>query len=306
MNGIFIRKKFNSLLFLMLLCGLYFIGMYIYSGTESGALSFLILGILICLVVIPFGLFNRGAFIQINEDSIKAKYHLFGKIDCKISDTLFVMPQMNTLTILLKNGKRHVIMGIKNPQLLAAEIRRKNFTLETQHPESLHKEIEAQQAAKKKKLIWVIVSCIIMFANIFLAAALTGGREMHAFSNLDWFLFVAAGIIEIVAVVAMFIFADQCGKYQLPIAHLKHRLKGAYIAFHPLPPGNAKRIYTDINNTGRLIVCGFPNDESVYCIIQQFMTPSQLETVHTTEIYENESVLAEDLTGYIDITTHFQ
>ena len=285
----------------LLLCGIFcFIEM---SGVRFWGIT---VGVITCIGSITFHLFNHDAYLHIDDGHIKGKYHWFGKIDCATTDVAFGIPQINTLTILLKNGKRHVIMGIENSQLLAAEIRRQIFTVETDHPESLHRKIAVAQAAKKKKLIWVIVSFIMMFANIFLAVALTDGRDMHEFSNLDWFLFVAVGTIEIVTVVAMFIFADQCGKYQLPIVHLKHRLKGAYIASHPLPAGNIKRIYTDENNKGRIIVCGFPNDESVYCIIQQFVTPSQLETVHTTEIYENEDVFAEDLIGYIDITTHFQ
>ena len=58
MEGMFLRKKFNIWLFLLFLCGLTFIGMYIFLNivdpeATSELLTFLIVGIMICLVVIP-------------------------------------------------------------------------------------------------------------------------------------------------------------------------------------------------------------------------------------------------------------
>ena len=135
MKGIFIRKKFNVWLLLLFLCGLFFIGMYIFlnivdSEATSELLTFLIFGILLCLVAIPSWLLNHGAFIQINNDSIRAKYHLFGRIDCNMNDVDFALAQINTLTIQLKNGKRHTIMGLENPLELCSVIRR-NMNFET-------------------------------------------------------------------------------------------------------------------------------------------------------------------------------
>lgn len=147
-----------------------------------------------------------------------------------------------------------------------------------------------------------------MFANIFIAVALTGGKEMYEFGTLDWILFAAMGVVELVTVVATFYSAGKCGKHLLPIEHLKFRLKGAYIASQSLPSGNVKRIYTDENHTGRIVVYGFPNDESVYYCVQEFAGNFLLKTVHTSKIYENEDVLTEetDLHMFIDITQHIQ
>ena len=151
MEGMFLRKKFNIWLFLLFLCGLSFIGMYIFLNivdpeATSELLSFLIVGIMISLVVIPSWFLNFGAFIQIGEDSIKAKYHWFGKLNCKIGEVAFAMAQANTLTILLKNGKRHIIMGIENPWPLASAIRQHIFTVETEKPDTLLRKLEEVQA----------------------------------------------------------------------------------------------------------------------------------------------------------------
>ena len=118
MDGVFLRKKFTGWLFLLFVCSLFFIGLYIFLNivdpkATSELLTFLIMGILIILVVIPSWLLNLGAFIQISENSIKAKYHWFGKLNCKIGEVAFAMAQVNTLTILLKSGKRHMIMGVE-------------------------------------------------------------------------------------------------------------------------------------------------------------------------------------------------
>ena len=311
MEGMFLRKKFNGWLFLLFVCGLFFIGLYIFLNivdptVTSELLTFLIMGILICLVVIPSWLLNFGAFIRIDEDSINAKYHWFGKIDCKLSDVTYAVARINTLIIQLKNGKTHTIMGVENPWPLASAIRQQIFTVETEKPDTLLRKLEEVQAARKKKLYWVIGCIALMFANIFIAVLLTGGKEMYAFSNTDWILFSIMGVVEILTVIFTFYFAGQCGKQLLPIEHLKYRLKGAYIATTPLPAGIVKRVYTDADHMGRIVICGFPNDESVYYCVQEFVEDYLLKTVNTSEIYENEDNLPnEALSTFIEISDHF-
>ena len=312
MDGVFLRKKFNGWLFLLFVCGLFFIGLYIFLNivdpkATSELLTFLIMGILIILVVIPSWLLNFGAFVHIDENSIKAKYHWFGKLNCKTDEIAFAMAQVNTLTILLKSGKRHVIMGVENVWPLASAIRQQIFTVETETPNALMRKLEEVQAARKKKLYWVIGCVALMIANIFIAVLLTGGKEMYAFSNTDWILFSIMGVVEILTVILTFCLAGQCGKQLLPIEHLKYRLKGAYIATTPLPAGIVKRVYTDANHMGRIVICGYPNDESVYYCVQEFVGNYLLKTVDTSEIYENEDSLPnEALSTFIDISDIFQ
>lgn len=312
MDGVFLRKKFNGWLFLLFVCGLFFIGLYIFLNivdpkATSELLTFLIMGILIILVVIPSWLLNFGAFVHIDENSIKAKYHWFGKLNCKTDEIAFAMAQVNTLTILLKSGKRHVIMGVENVWPLASAIRQQIFTVETETPNALMRELEEVQAARKKKLYWVIGCVALMIANIFIAVLLSGGKEMYAFSNTDWILFSIMGVVEILTVILTFYLAGQCGKQLLPIEHLKYRLKGAYIATTPLPAGIVKRVYTDANHMGRIVICGYPNDESVYYCVQEFVENYLLKTVDTSEIYENEDNLPnEALSTFIDISDIFQ
>ena len=143
MEGIFLRKKTSIWLVLLLLCSLFFIVFAVYQqGVDTGeALSFLIIGVLMGLVAISAMLMNRGAYFRIENNRIKAKYHWFGRLDCSIKEVQFVMPQINTLTLLLKNGKRHVIIGIENPWALSSAIRKLNFKPEAEAPDTLRKQL---------------------------------------------------------------------------------------------------------------------------------------------------------------------
>ena len=81
MEGMFLRKKFNIWLFMLFACGLFFIGLYIFPNiidaeSTSEPLTFLFTGILIILFVVPSWLLNYGAFIRIDEDSIKANFRM--------------------------------------------------------------------------------------------------------------------------------------------------------------------------------------------------------------------------------------
>ena len=308
MDGIFIRKKTNIWNVLLLLCGVSFVALYVFlnivdSEATSELLVFLIMGILCGLVGVASMLLNHGAFVHVTGNTIKAKFHWFGKLDCSIDDVEFVLPQTNTLTILLKNGKRHVIIGVENSWDLSSAIRRQSFEIEAEAPDSIRNQLAEAQATRKKELWWVFGGVALMFANIFIAVLLTGGRDLHEFSKLDWTIFVTMGFVELTTVIGLFYAAQRCGKLLLPIEQLKYRLCGAIIANYPLPTNNTTAVYTDENHTGRIVVCGFPNDESVYFCVQEIVGNFELETVHTSEIYDSIDELPVDaFSALIDIT----
>lgn len=274
MEGMFLRKKFNVWLFLLFLCGLAFIGMYIFLNivdptATSKLLTFLIVGIMMCLVVIPSWLLNSGAFIHIDEDSIKAKYHWFGKIDCKLSDVVFAVARVNTLIIQLKDGKTHTIKGIENPWPLASIIRR-NMSFEvTEQPETLNEKLNNLKANKKNGLIYVCSGVALMFVIIFITVFLTGEREMHEFSNIDWTIFAIMVATEIATAVATFYFAGKTGKNNIPIEKLQYEIQRRIIETQPLLPGFVIAVYTDENYTGRITLFGYPNDSAVYYSVQE-------------------------------------
>ena len=308
MDGVFLRKKFNTWLFLLLVCGLFFIGLYIFLNivdptATSELLTFLIMGILIILVVIPSWLLNFGAYIHIDETSIKAKYHWFGKIDCKLSDVVFAVARVNTLIIQLKDGKTHTIMGIENSWPLASIIRR-NMSFEvTEQPETLNEKLNYLKANKKNGLIYVCSGVALMFVIIFITVFLTGEREMHEFSNIDWTLFAIMVATEIATAVATFYFAKKTGKNNIPIEKLQYEIQRRIIETQPLLPGFVIAVYTDENYTGRITLFGYPNDSAVYYTVQELDAEYNLVQEYTSaETFEDQEGLIEGFRSLIDIT----
>ena len=307
MEGMFLRKKFNIWLFLLFLCGLAFIGLYIFLNivdpvATNELLAFLIVGIMICLVVIPSWLLNLGAFISIDDDSIKAKYHCFGKIDCKLSDATFAIARVNTLIIQLKDGKTHTIMGIENSLPLASFIRRNMSFETTEQPEELMKELSNLKSTKRKGLIYVCFGVALMFINIFITVFLTGEREMHEFSNNDWTIFAIMVATEIATVVATFYFAGKTGKNNIPIEKLQYSIQRRIIEAQPLLPGFVIAVYTDDNYTGRITLFGYPHDGAVYYSVQEFASDYTLFRAYTSDVYASQEELPANFEVLIDIT----
>ena len=312
MEGLFVRRKTGSCYFVLLLlsgiclAGLYGFLMVVDPEDTGGTVILLIAGILISLAAV-FGMgFNRGAFLRIGEQTIRAKYHWFGNLDCGIQEVAFVLPQANTLTILLKSGKRHTIMGVENAWAISCALRRELFAPETERPDDLRKKLAHIQAQRKKALWKVWAGVALLFGNIFIAVALTGGKDPEAFGKGDWFLFGAMGVIEMLTLVWLFYAAGRCGRYLLPMEQLKYRLRGALIAATPLPSNIVRRVYTEENHLGRIAVCGFPNDESVYYCVEKCIGKPELKTVYRSEVFRSEAALPqEDFDGLIDITNIF-
>ena len=177
------------------------------------------------MVVIPSWLLNFGAFIHIDENSINAKYHWFGKIDCKLSDVTFAVARVNTLIIQLKDGKTHTIMGLENSWPLASLIRRSMSFDVTEQLETLNEKLNSLMTAKKKGIIYVCSGMALMFINIFVTVFLTGEREMLEFSNIDWTTFAIICAIEIVTVIITFYFASKTGKNNIPIEKLQYEIQ---------------------------------------------------------------------------------
>ena len=308
MEGIFIKKKNNIWSILMLWCGIFLAVLYVGlkmvdAEATDGLITLLVLGVCCGLVAVPSMLLNRDAYIRVENGTVKAKYHWFGKLDCTIAEIAFVLPQVNMLTILLKSGKRHVIMGIANAWSVAATIRKEGYRVEEEAPDVIRAEMARAQAARKKTLLWVLGGAILIFANIFIAVGLTGGRDMPVFTKTDWVIFAAMSVVELATVVVLFFLADRCGKQQLPIEQLKYRLRNGAIFTYPMPNNKVVAVYADVNGGGRIVVCGFPNDASVYYYIQEVVGNYELETIHTSEIYDSPEELPEEIfTWLVDIT----
>lgn len=308
MKGIFIRKNFNGWLLLQLLCGLSFIGMYIFfnvidtTKNANVTLIFLVIGILMCLTVISLWLLNYGAFFNVSEEFIQAKYHWFGKINCNLTDVDFALARVNTLIIQLKNGKVYTIGGIQNSWELCSFIRQNmNFDANVQ-PSKLIEELNELKSTRKKWFIYTCFALALMFINIFVTVFLTGERDFNEFSKTDWKIMTVMGAVECVTVIMTFWLALKTGKNNTPIERLNYYIPRTIIETKPLLPGNMLKVYTDRDYMERLTLFGFPNEDSVYYSVERIDGNYNLEKIFTSEIYEDIDHMPDGLEWLIDIT----
>ena len=160
---------FLSGAFLIGLCGFL---RAVDSQTGSELVVLLLMGTVFCLAAVLSGLYNRKGYIYLKNGRIQARYHWLGRLDCAIEDIAFVLPQINTLTILLKSGRRHIITGVADSWLLSRLIRRRLYAAERELPDSLRQELNLAKAKRAKTLTWVICGTAMLFVNILLTVLL--------------------------------------------------------------------------------------------------------------------------------------
>ena len=305
-NGIFKQDKVGGIT--CLFSGILLIGLFIIIGfkdSESTLILVLLgigIGIVFSLLGVCFLLFNYKAFFYIDNEHIKGKYHYFGKIDCSIQDVIFALGRNRTLIIQLNDGKTHTIMGIENAWHLASTIRR-NMTFDVaEQPEALIEKLNNLKSSKKKGLIYVCSGLALMFINIFITVFLTSGREILEFSKTDLLVFAIMGAIEIATVIATFYYAQKTGKNNIPIEKLQYTIRRRIIETRPLLPGNVIKVFADENYTGRLILYGYPNQNSFYYTVQEFASDYSFFKSYESETYDSIEHLQTGFESLIDIT----
>ena len=250
--------------------------------------------------------FNRCGYFKIEQGRIRARYHWFSKLDCGLDEVAFAYGQSMNLNILMKNGKGYTIAFLENAHELSNEIQRQISTREQESSDALKNQLAQVRLRRRRGIYRVIACCVILFSNILLTVWMTGGRDLSEFSRRDWVLFSIMAAIEIGTLVWTFAIACRSGRQLVELAYLRHRIRGAAVMTQILPSACVKAVYTDPEFDGRLVVCGIPNDGSLYYIVQEFVDDFRLNTVETSRFFDIESELMEDLSeDLIDITGWF-
>lgn len=252
---------------------------------------------------------NEGAYFQVTDDYIKAKYSLFGKIDCRISDIDFVTDKNNCLIIRLKNGKCHTVYGLTDARKLCFAIRKKMSFESAKNPEEIFKAIEKIKSEKKKNIIYIGCCFLLILISIFVTVFLTDFKEMHQFNKNDWTVFAAMSIILLAAMAVAFYFAEITGKKNIVTEKLQYTVRRTIIETSPLLYDKPTAVFTNIDYTVRYTVSGFPVDNTDYYISEYCFTEEELDSDFTlTETYENRSDIFDKYDGIdfryvIDITS---
>lgn len=312
MDGNFVRSRKNKLIswILVISCAA-LTCMFLLEKDKIESSELIPLLVIIALGVIGAALsigMNAGAYFHIRKNKIKARYGLFGRIDCSMDEIEYALPRNNELIIGMKDGKHHTITEISNSYELSSAIRRQIFTLETETPDVLAAQLNENETSFNKRMIWMALGGGAVFIGYaFIVSLLTGGRELSEFTNADWDMFIPMGIGGVLTAIIYNCALIRRAKRMTLIDNIIYCLHGAVIATEPLSCGNAESVYTDENYEKRIIVCSFPNDKGVYYCVQTFDDYFQLETTYTSRIYANKDELPEDVfSKLIDITSNIQ
>lgn len=304
-DAVFVKKYFWSIFFLC--CGIFLFIVCVLCLING--VTDVIPGIFFAIIYVIGSLFsllfNHKAHISIKDGCIEGRYHVFGKINCKLSYVAFASSQFNCLIIQLKNGKVYRIFGISNSWWLCSVIMR-NIDYElTKSPKELIEELDICKADRKRDIVYVCIGSALMFVNIFVTLILTNWKDLSEFNKNEWVIFNIFCIIEIITVLITFYIADKAGKKNLSVERAYYNAKRKTVESSPLPPGNVIMVLTNDNYNHRFTVLGYPNNDSVYYTVEGFNTDYSLINENKSEIFDDIESLPEDFELLIDISEKF-
>ena len=258
--------------------------------------------------IIPF-IYNRKAYLHIDDDKIIGRFGFFNKLECNISDITFVLPQFDTLHIVL-NDRKYSVKGINNAYDISAYIRQKiPFSPYNVTEEIIEKHIKEPKKKQKNNIILVFCMLILSFAWLFITVFLTEEKELSEFTRTDWIYFCIMLILEIPTVISMYVFAIKSGKGNLQFQKHVYKIKRSIVESTPLlsGPGCLKSVFTDSECSQRItLYCNcVENDPLSVCYNVEIIDESfNLIFQYQSEIVTIENV-NEMFVGTLDITNKF-
>lgn len=218
MDGIFRRQKWNRFLNRMgLLSGLLLVGLFVFlmkvdppeHWDDALFAGFFVLFGVVVSVLCAIGLRNGPKrFLHVEEELLRGWTPMGGRLDCAMSDVDTVAWGGGGLNVTLKNGRRYNYTDLANFEELGRFIHERTFVPEAvdMDRETLAKAILKQKHRCKRRVTGVLVSLILVFVPILLAAFLTDGRELHQFTAPDWKIFLTLAGFALTAFLTFFLF----------------------------------------------------------------------------------------------------
>ncbi len=258
MKAVF-KKTYTALFFVFLALALAWSGLCIFiiiQNNLTGAGDIigcaLITLISLAFAIIPL-LYNRKAYLHIYGKKISGRFGFFKRVECELNDVTFVMPQLETVHIVIKNKNYH-ILGIKNAYDVSAFIRERIPFSPKVVTEELISDIEKRHKSRKKTVFLVFLMLGLSFVWIFATIFLTGARDIPEFSKTDWIIFSVMWVLEIPTIVAMFVFALSTRKINLPLEKEEYELRRSIFETSPLliVPMHVSSVFIDVNAFKRI------------------------------------------------------
>ncbi len=301
-------KRSYLLNIIMISCGLFLIGLFIffnYSDDKSvfnDFVSGIILGSTIFIGGMIGLLFNFKPSLVIENNRIKGRVGWFQRFDADVSEVDFVTQGLKSVVIHMKNGKRYDVVALENYiEIYYAILEGIQFEL-NETPKELKTKIEKAKSQNKKEIFFVVFFMIMMFANIFIAAFLTDMKEMYDFNKRDWTAMAIMGAVELMTVAFCLYFATKPYKTALSVKRNEYIIRKTLVEKTPLKTGNVIGVYTDKDRSGRITLFGFPNNNSVYYTWETINANYELVEVHLSEVFESSEELPFETEDFVDIT----
>lgn len=284
---------------------LIFDSMYSKNDTFSEkafVLSFVFLGVLLFVFGLVILISNGKSYLTVSDDILSARYPIFRKLKCAVSDIRFVQCGGYIITIILKNGKGFKISGLINAKEIRDYLAEKIVTDESGETKE---ELEAMlEDGKKKYKRYISAMLVLIFVNFLLIGAtafMTGAMELSEFGKKENTIFAVFLLLTVLNFAAIFVITGKAAKLKTFLPEKSNRLRRMLITSAPLPPGNPIKVYTDDNYFGRITIFSMPGEESVYYVAEVLDEKYKLKKQFESEIYESIDKLSEITESFNEI-----
>lgn len=298
MKAQFAKKKYTAVVGWSILCAASVVAIVLSKTNKTPVCIFF--GALFFVAALVAFFHNRNAFLEASENGIVGKYGLFGKINCKADQIKYVETKASQLIILLENNKRYQIYPITNASELFVYISKVTYRKNTEDPDKILNDVVDIKKSQKMEIVFVVTSCVLLFAFIFLTVFLTGDRRMSEFSNIDWLIFAAFSACEIATVIFLFKIANVYGKKKLNMDERLFALRHFLMESTPVPTFTVS-MFADAYFCNRVYVAKCDDSEQYYAVTEELGEKLKLREIYRSKPFDDPDEVLDEVVDWIKI-----
>lgn len=312
MEGSFSKNKVTSLWnVIAFISGFAIIVLYLILqiGSESvleqiflNMLPSVAVGVAVMAISLASMLFNRKAFLTVDDTSIKAKFGWKNSLNAEIKDVTNV--SVGAALEIEVGGKLYSVFGLSNAFQIYEFIRNRLPV-----DKSLYNDVEGARGEIKKlkdeyilHLCFAVSGLVIMIVLIGVAVLLTGAKDISLMNMREKIILLVFAVMFTAMMALSLLTANVAGKKRRASRRLVEKLRSAVIFGTPLNSGNVESVYTDPYHGGRFTV--YVKGKGKYYTLESIDDNYVLATTFTSEIFtehEKINMLIEEF-GLLNIT----
>lgn len=198
---------------------------FLTKAEDLPDLLFILLFLILFIGGIAFSicglLTNYKGFLRLERNRLSGRFGLFRKLSCTVSEVESVACKRGTLYLYLKNGKKHVISGIRvdTAKSFCFALRRL-IPAKEERPDDIRSEVNRLASCYKKGLWRTLLLILSGFVMILLTALLTEWRNTSEFTSADRILFDVFALLFATWIVILILCSRRVSKYP-PLLELR-------------------------------------------------------------------------------------